>query len=100
MNRKRTITFEYVCEYVDEYGDIIDTDEGDKLSDVFPNSDERFCYPNLRPIYCIRRKSGFGDYDVTTSYAYAGEHEFDSGHKVPKEKFNQLLKTITPLSIS
>ena len=97
---KKTTTYEYVCEYVDEYGDILDTDEGEKLSDVFPNWDERFCYPNLRPIYCIRRKSGFGDYDVTTSYAYAGEHEFDSGHKVPKEKFNQLLKTIEPLSIS
>lgn len=92
MNRKRTITFEYVCEYVDEYGDIIDTDEGDKLSDVFPNSDERFCYPNLRPIYCIRRKSGFGDYDVTTSYAYAGNMNSILDTKCQKKNLTSYLK--------
>ena len=94
MNMKRTTTHEFVCEYVDEYGDILDINEGEKLSDVFPNSDERFCYPHIRPMYCIRRKSGFEDCDLETSYAYAGEHEFDSGHEVPKEIFNLLLETI------
>ncbi len=90
----KKITYEYCCEYVDEYGDILDTDFADKLSDIYPS---RFIkgYTNKRQ-FCIVRTVGSEAEGITDrSWAYVGEREFCSGQKVPAGKFNQLLKTQT-----
>tara|TARA_B110000259_G_C13984027_1_gene389726 strand:- start:1007 stop:1303 length:297 start_codon:yes stop_codon:yes gene_type:complete len=87
-------SFEYACEYVDQYGDIQENDFSGKLAEVYPprlTALFKDCYARV----CIIRNTGSVARGlVDKAYAYAGETEFCSGHKVPKVKFNQLLKTI------
>jgi len=88
----RKTTYEYCCEYVDAYGDILDNDFSGKLSDIYP---ARFSN-GLEPQFCVVRTVGSeAEGIIDKSWAYVGEREFCSGHKVPASKFNQLLKTQT-----
>jgi len=86
---KSEVTYEWCCEYTDNNGDIVDCDFSQKLSDVYPARRKDY-----QPTFCLIRNYG-NDEDglLDRGYAYATEYYFDSGHKVPSPKFNQLLKT-------
>ena len=83
---KNEIRYEWVCEYWDNDDDIIESDFGDKKSDVWPARCE-----SGTPVISIRRYVG-NDEDgiLDVAYAYEGNTTFDTGHKIPAYLLNQL----------
>lgn len=87
------VSYEFACEYSDQYGDILDSDYSDKLGEVWPPRLLR-SFKDCKATPCIIRYAGSEARGlVDRAYAYAGESEFCSGHKVPKNKFKQLNTT-------
>ena len=84
------VSYEFACEYSDQHGDIHDSDYSDKLSEVWPPRLLRL-FKGCKATPCIIRYMGSESRGlVHKTYAYVGESEFCSGHKVPKDKFKQL----------
>ena len=81
---KSEIIYEYVCEYFtdDGYEDIIENDFSTKLTEVWP---PKLSIPNCNTRLGVVRTIGNEEEGtLETGYAYAGDTEFDTGHKIPQ----------------
>lgn len=94
------VAYEWVVEYVDAYGDIIDLDHGDTLEGVFASwRDFRPDAECVRVDLALQRRYGNDDDgEIDRGYAYVREGEleaeFDSGHKVPARFRKQIERRI------
>ena len=96
---KNDISFEYVCEYVDDYDDILHSDYSNKLSEIWPPSEDFIEGAVSARIAVIRYWGNNEEGEQGRGYAYPMEEYFSSGHKVPKSYFNAL-KTLTETKLN
>ena len=80
---KSKASYEYVCEYFtdDGYEDIIENDFSTKLAEVWP---PKLSIPRCNYRLAVVRTFGNAEEGtLETGYAYNGDTEFDTGHKIP-----------------
>jgi hypothetical protein len=93
---KREVHYEWVVEWMDDYGDIQDLDHGDKLS-YFAADDFETKYEGGSTAFALQRRAGCeADGLDVLGYAYVKDgvlpDEFDCSHKVPQRFKDQLRK--------
>lgn len=84
MDMKNSASYEWCVEWIDAYGDVHDHDYSNQLKDVWPpqyteSRDEQ----NLTPVPChIRHYGCEAEGEIERGYAYKGDKQYCSGHKV------------------
>lgn len=89
---RNEIEYEWVCEYWTLDGqDIIDSDYGPKLADVYPPRFDNLC---SKAKVALKRDVGNNDDGLLDrGYAYSGDTHFSCGHKVPQRFLKDLNST-------
>jgi len=86
---RNEVTYEWVCEWVNKDGDIVDQDWSDDKHDVWPPR-ETDIHKKLSPRLAVVRIVGNDDDgEIDRGYAYEGDQKFCTGQRVPKHILKQ-----------
>lgn len=91
--------YQWRVEHIGSDGEIYDSEQADKLSDVWPAIIPDNLPDDCAPVLCLVR---WVDYDcddprsddlVCFEYAYPGDQSFSDGHKIPT-KYSKALNAV------